>query len=250
MGFARTAQRICRHVRALECFVPRPRRFPVLPNLRALSRLGLIAVLPFLLYLQSSGQDSKVEPLGALTDSAVPDSIRQTLAAKGSRIQPDSSSAVEIWFRKEVPAQAKGSSTDAIYDRLAESTLVGILHFPQAAQDYRGQSIAAGFYTLRYALMPNDGNHLGVAASRDFLLLVPISTDPGPEKTLKFQDLVALSRQAAGTRHPAPLSLVQAESKPALSKNEEGNTAFTTTVHLSSGEEMPLALIVKGTAPQ
>ena len=212
--------------------------------------LASIALLHSLLCLQSAGQDSKVESLGALTDSTVPDAIRQILALKGSRIQPDSNTVVDIWFRKEVPAQAKGSSTDAIYDRLAESTLLGVVHFPQAAQDYRGQSIAPGFYTLRYALMPNDGNHLGVAPSRDFLLLVPVSADPGPEKMLKFQDLVGLSRQAASTKHPAPLSLVSAESKPPLSKNEDGNIVFTTTVHLSSGEEMPLALIVKGTAPQ
>ncbi len=201
----------------------------------------------------STAQTGKVETLGALDDPAVPAMIRSVLAAKGYRILLDANSpAVELWYRKEVPAQPKPASADAVYDRIAESTLLGVLRFVQAWQDYRGQSVPAGFYTLRYALMPNDGNHLGVAPSRDFLLLIPANADPGPEKTLKFEDLIALSRQASGTRHPAPLSLVQAEggAGPALSRDDEGDIIFSTAIHLASGGEMPLALVVKGTAPQ
>jgi hypothetical protein len=202
----------------------------------------------------ASAQSGKVEtPGSALNDPAVPETIRQSLAPKSYRILPDlNSPVIEIWYRKEVPAQPKNTSADAIYDRLAESTLLGVIHSSKPLQDYRDQTVPAGFYTLRYALIPNDGNHLGVAPSRDFLLLIPASTDPGPDKMLKFQELVALSRQASGTKHPAPLSLVQAESgaTPSISKNDEGHVIFTTQVHLSSGEEMPIALVVKGTAPQ
>jgi len=98
--------------------------------------------------------------------------------------------------------------------------------------------------------MPNDGNHLGVAPSRDFLLLIPVAMDPGAEKTLKFRELVALSRKASGTRQPAPLNLVQTESSGELTKDEQGRVIFTTSVPLSSGEAMTISLVVKGTAPQ
>jgi hypothetical protein len=215
---------------------------------------GVCAAI-LLVALSCAAQSGKVEVpgAGALSDAAVPETIRQVLAPKGYRILPDvNRSVIEIWYRKEVPAQPKNASAEAVYDRLAESTLLGVIHFTKASQDYRGQTVPAGFYTLRYALMPNDGNHLEVAPSRDFLLLIPANADPGPEKTLKYQELVALSRQATDTKHPAPLSLVQAEagSMPNPSKDEEGHVIFTTLVHLSSGEEMALALIVKGTAPQ
>ena len=213
---------------------------------------GILAAI-LLISSYGTAQAGKAETPGALNDPAVPEAIRQALAPRGYRILPDiTSPAIEIWYRKEVPAQPKNASADAIYDRLAESTLLGVIHFSKPAQDYRDQTVPAGFYTLRYALMPNDGNHLGVAPSRDFLLLIPASADPGPDKMLKFQELVALSRQASGTKHPAPLSLVQAEggATPATSKDDEGHVIFTTQVHLSSGEEMPLALVVKGTAPQ
>jgi hypothetical protein len=188
-----------------------------------------------------------------LTDSAVPEAIRQQLAPKGYRITLDEPTpSVEIWYRKEAPVQAKSASAAAVYDRLAASALIGVLHFLRPSSDYRGQSIPAGFYTLRSELMPDDGNHLGVAPSRDFLLLVPPSADPGPETTPNFLEVVALSRQASGTKHPAPLSLVPAEGggAPAVTKDDEGHFIFTSTVHLSSGEDVPIALVVKGTAPQ
>ena len=226
-------------------------RSPVQACVRAPKRGIVVALL--LISSYGTAQVSKVEAPGALNDPVVPEAIRQALTSKGYRILPDiNSPAIQIWYCKEVPAQPKNATADAIYDRLAESTLLGVIHFSKPAQDYRDQTVPAGFYTLRYALMPNDGNHLGVAPSRDFLLLIPASADPGPDKMLKFQELVALSRQASGTKHPAPLSLVQAEggATPATSKDDEGHVIFTTQVHLSSGEEMPLALVVKGTAPQ
>ncbi len=203
--------------------------------------------------LTSHAQTGKVETMGSLSDPIVPQPIRQALAAQGYRIVLDDSSPVaEVWFRKSIPPQPKNAGSDAVYDRLPESSFIGVLHFTRDSNDYRGQSVPAGFYTLRYALMPNDGDHLGVAPSRDFLLLVPASVDPGPEAAPKASELFSLSRQASRTRHPAPLSLVPAEGRApsGISKDDEGHSIFTTTLHLASGEEMPLALVVKGTAPQ
>jgi len=216
------------------------------------------SVAPLLLFLilvpaPSLAQAGKVETLGPLTESSVPEQIRQALSPKGYRVTSDNATpAVEIWFRKEVPAQPKTGSADAVYERLAPWAIVGVLHFTKGSTDFRGQSIAAGFYTLRAALMPDDGNHLGVAPSRDFLLLVPPAADPGPDTTPKFLDLVALSRQASGTKHPAPMSLVPAEGgvAPSVTKDDEGHIIFIAPIRLSSGEDIPLALIVKGTASQ
>ena len=216
-------------------------------------RTTLALMLLIAAALPSVAQTGKIETLGPLGDPAVPESIRQALAANGYRIAlAETGAATEIWFRKEIPAQPKNPAADAVYDRIPESTLVGLVHFSRSFNDYRGQSVPAGFYTLRYALMPNDGNHLGVAPSRDFLLLIPASADPGPQTMPKFQELVALSRQAAGTKHPAPMSLVPAEGLgvPAISRNDESNSVFSCAVRLASGEEMPLAMVVKGTAPQ
>lgn len=112
--------------------------------------------------------------------------------------------------------------------------------------------VPTGFYTLRYALMPNDGNHLGTAPSRDFLLMIPSGADPGADQAFSFQEVVALSQQASGTEHPAPLSLVPAQggAAPAFHKDDQGHYIFSVGIKFASGEEIPLAIVVKGTAPQ
>jgi hypothetical protein len=138
------------------------------------------------------------------------------------------------------------------YPQLADSTLVGVIHFSQAAADFRGHRIPAGFYTLRYELMPN-GNHLGATPNRDFLLVVPAASDGDPGATFKFQELATMSARTTGTKHPSPLRLVQADaepSTPAVSKDDQDHWTFSGGMRLSSGEELPFALVVKGTAQQ
>jgi hypothetical protein len=100
--------------------------------------------------------------------------------------------------------------------------------------------------------MPNDGNHLGVAPNRDFLLLVPADSDVDPGKAYKFEELVNLSRSATTTHHPAPLSLAQADHGVAAAfvKDDEDHWIFSVGVKLASGDELPIALVIKGTAPQ
>jgi hypothetical protein len=208
----------------------------------------------FLLSLLCAAQTGKVESIGPLTDSSVPGAVRQTLDAKGYRLTLDEPEpACELWIRKSVPALPKKDIEGLAYPQLAESTLVGVIRFSQPAADFRGQRIRAGFYTLRYELIPNDGNHLGVAPNRDFLLLVPAASDSDPKAKFKFEELVALSREATGTKHPGPLSLAQADgmvTAAAVSKDDQDHWIFSVPVKLASGDEIPIALVVRGRAQQ
>jgi hypothetical protein len=221
--------------------------------LRRITRVFSFSLLIVCGTLSAAQQTGKVEALGALTDTAVPEGVRQVLEAKGYRVLLDGTSvAAELWLRKDMPAQPKKETADVLYDRIAESTMVGVVRWPQASTDYRGQPVAAGFYTLRYELIPNDGNHLGVAPSRDFLLMIPASTDPDPGKAFKVQEVIALSRQSTGTKHPAPLSMLQPEggTAPAVTKDDQDHYIFSAGIKLASGEDMPFALVLKGTAQQ
>ena len=213
------------------------------------------AIIPLLLLSSVClAQNGKVETLGPLTDGDVPQKIRQAMEPKGYRLLLDDGTPIcELWLRRSIPAQPKGDTPDILYSNFPESILVGVLHFAKSGNDYRGQAIAAGFYTLRYELIPTDGNHLGAAPNRDFLLLVPAASDADPSAAFKYQELVALSRAAAKTKHPAPLSLIQPEvrgSAPAISKDDQDHWIFSAGMKLQSGEELPFALVVKGTAPQ
>lgn len=221
-------------------------------KLRSAKALKPTIGLVLLLSLVCDAQNSRVESTEALTDGAVPEAVRQSLETKGYRLTlDDSKPACELWLRKRVPVQAK-KDADVSYPQLAESTLVGVVHFPQTAADFRGQQVPAGFYTLRYALIPDDGNHLGVSPNRDFVLLIPAHSDPDPNATFKFQELVAMSAKTAGTGHPSPLSLPPAD-KPSVGtveKDDQDHWIFSAALRLASGEELPFALIVKGTAQQ
>ncbi len=222
--------------------------------MRKIATPSMVLSFIFVFSLVCTAQNGKVETVGPLTDSAVPEGVRQVLDSKGYRLTLDSGApACELWVRKSVPAQTKKDVEGITYPQLAESVLVGVVHFPQAAADFRGQKVPAGFYTLRYALMPNDGNHLGAAPNRDFLLLIPAASDANPDATFKFQELMNLSESATGTKHPAPLSLVPADSlvtAPSVSKDDQDHWIFSASMKLSSGEELPFALVVKGTAQQ
>ena len=79
--------------------------------------------------------------------------------------------------------------------------MVGLVRFPENGSDYREQHIPAGVYTLRYGLHPEDGDHMGVAPARDFVLLTPAAADPEATKNYGFDDLVDLSYNV-GNSHP------------------------------------------------
>jgi hypothetical protein len=156
-----------------------------------------------------SAQTGKVDSIGP-APSGVPEAVRKVLEDKGYALKQDDGTPIcDLWLRKDVPSQAKKDSQDVLYTQLAESTLVAAISFPRQTTDFRGQAIKPGAYTLRYELIPNDGNHLGVSPNRDFLLLVPADADPDPSAVFNFQELVNLSRKATGTRHPGPLSMTQ-----------------------------------------
>jgi hypothetical protein len=229
------------------------RRIKPAPSLEEYVRKSLATCIVFLsVVAANAAPGGKIETLGGFTDSSVSEAVKKAIDSKGYRIILDDDSVLcEIWLRKNVPEQAKKDTSGALYSQLAESTLVGVISFSQATTDYRGQAIKVGTYTLRYELMPNDGNHLGVAPNRDFLLLVPAASDADPDAAFKFDELLNLSRKATGTRHPGPLSLVQGEAAaPAVSKDDEDHWIFSAGVKLASGGELPFALVVKGTAPQ
>jgi hypothetical protein len=209
--------------------------------------------LVLLLSLLSFAQGGRVESTGPLIDTEVPEQVRHSLQENGYRLSlDDPKPACELWLRKSVPAQAKKDAEGVSYPQLAESTLVGVVHFPQATSDFRGQQVPAGFYTLRYALIPDDGNHLGVSPNRDFLLLIPAPSDSDPSTAFKFQELITMSAKTVGAKHPSALSLPPADkpSTGTVARDDQDHWIFSAALKLTSGEEIPFALIVKGTAQQ
>jgi hypothetical protein len=184
----------------------------------------------------------KVESVGELKEATVAEAVRGALEPKGVRvINEDGKAVCEVWFGKEIPA-IKNDVPGASFGQVPEGAFVGVINFPSGASDFRGQGVKAGFYTLRFALSLQDGNHLGVSPARDFFLLCPVGEDKDPSAQLKTEDLLKLSRSASGTGHPTVWFVGQATSDkdlPKVVKDDQEHVILETKISTKSG---PLAI--------
>lgn len=211
--------------------------------------LLLTAILLTLSVSIAAAQAGKVEAIGPLNVSGVSDSVKQAIADKGLRVTLDDGWSADFWFARSL-ATASNSATGALYPQLGNGEFVGVETFPKGTSDFRGQSIAAGTYTLRYQYIPQDANHMGVSRNPDFLLAIPIASDTNPADNLALKRLVALSSKASGTAHPAVFALAPAGSPATVTKDDQGMLVFTAETASPSGKAEKIGIVVKGQATQ
>jgi hypothetical protein len=190
----------------------------------------------------------KLETIGALADAKVAEAVRGVLSDKGLKIvaTKDGKTVCEIWLRKEVPVTG-GSVDGATFGQIPESALIGVINFPANTSDFRGQGIKAGFYTLRFGLSLQDGNHLGVSPARDFFILGNVAEDTDP-KDLPAAEAIKLSRNASGAGHPSPWALTYPTSEkdlPRIVVNEHEHAILEVALKTKSGV-LAIGLIVVG----
>jgi hypothetical protein len=216
--------------------------------IRSLVVLLMIALSPAA--FANKFDNYKVDSISALTDTKVPEAVRKALDSKGLRLTDDKGKPIcEIWFAKSVPT-ATAEVSGAHFGQIAEGALVGVINFISDAIDFRGQGLKPGFYTLRYGLILQDGNHLGVSEARDFLLASPAAEDKDAAAQLKTEDMFKVSRIATGTGHPSVWSMVPVSSNeglPKVVKNDREHVILETKIPIKSGE-LAIGLIVVGKA--
>jgi hypothetical protein len=187
----------------------------------------------------------KSEPAGPPPSDLAP-AIVQALQAQGTRILNASGAPFcEVWFRTAAPTAPKSTEADVTLPTIPTGALMGAIRFPGPGADRRGQSIKPGVYTLRYALQPVSGDHIGVSPQRDFLVLVPAATDQNLNATPAFDDLMNMSRKASGTPHPAVLSIWSSTAEKFPSFGKEGERDWVLNLKIG---DLPLAIILAGKA--
>jgi hypothetical protein len=205
--------------------------------------IGRFAVFALAAAAVALAQDYKVEPLNS-PPQGLPAAYGSVIASQGYRVVGPKGPWCEIWFRKAIPTTGAKSSDAAIVFPIAQGTLLGILRFPSAGEDRRGQPIKAGVYTMRYSNYPVDGAHQGVAPQRDFALLTPIANDADPAATPAFEALVTQSK-TTGTAHAAVFSLEPPSGSNFPSINKEGEHDYALS---AKAGDLPIAIIVAGRA--
>ncbi len=192
---------------------------------------------------------AQVQRIGGLSVAGASGELNQAVEDKGYRVTLEDGWTAEFWFAKQLTTAPKDVS-GALYPELANAEFVGVVNFPKGMSDFRGQAIPAGAYTLRYQLLPQDGNHMGVSPNPDFLLAIPIASDPDPEQHYLYKKLVALSAKTIGANHPAVIALDSAGEPGSIVKNAQNLTVLTVALTTSSGATEKLGIVVKGAAAQ
>jgi hypothetical protein len=198
------------------------------------------------------GQQYKADRGGPPPPELAP-GIAQALNRTGFQINDNGIRYCEIWLRTNVPSGARSTEPNATLDanqanvtltNIPMGTLLGVIRFDADGSDRRGQTMKPGVYTLRYGIMPLNDAHQGAAPQRDFLLLIPADDDRDLNAMPDFDRLVALSRKASLTAHPAVLSVRKAASdSPGFS--QQGDTDWVLEAQVG---DTPIAIIVAGTA--
>lgn len=168
--------------------------------------------------------------------------IASLLQASGVKVVVGGAT-LDIWWAQSIGGDGPG------WSGVESGTLVGAVRVTGPFKEIRGKVVTPGVYTLRYGLQPQNGDHLGISTYRDFLLLSPASADQDP-KVLGFDGVVALSKQAIGTSHPASLSIDPPEDAPGavLSgyKNDSGHDGVVFEVARKPSGTIKFGLIVSG----
>ena len=153
----------------------------------------------------------KAEPAGPPPSDVSP-SISAALQKDGTKITNNGKAYCEIWFRTTAPSGAKNSGEEAVtLPTIPQGSLLAVIRFDGQGADRRGQTIKPGVYTLRYSLMPVNGDHQGAAPQRDFMLMTPAADDKDLSAAPDFNTLVNWSKKSSGTPHPAVMSIWKAD---------------------------------------
>ena len=216
--------------------------------------LPVVFVLILLCYadVPASAQSYKAVTVTLAAPQELSAAVREILSGDALQVTGPNGLLCEVWVRKALPTAATPTQDKEIaFGQIAEGTLLGVIRFPSGAVDYRGTGIKPGVYTLRYALIPEDGNHLGAAPpQRDFLLLGPTASDTSPATVTRDQAL-DLSRAVTGMRHPTVWSLSPstAGALPAMTHQDDPDCwMLNFPLTFDGGKTVPAALVVHGHA--
>lgn len=136
---------------------------------------------------------------------------------------------IEFWWAQGLALEAQGPPE---WRQVPAGALVGAMRLADPMPDIRGYTIAPGVYTLRFALQPQDGDHMGVSPYREFLIVAPASEDRTADP-LGFDAAVDLGKKTQNRSHPAVLSIDPPSSNAApatVVRTEDGHAAVIAAV--------------------
>jgi len=176
------------------------------------SGLLVLALLP---HVGAQGTKYSIKTEESPVPKDIGEPIQKVLGPQSVQLlDPAGKTVCEVWFRKEVPADATAEQikNGLTYREVKQSEVVGVIRFDQEWRDYRKQKVKAGTYTLRLGYQPMDGDHTGSSDFQDFLVILDAAKDTKTE-LMDPKHMVETSAKSIGTGHPAVFMLFP-NSKP------------------------------------
>lgn len=183
-----------------------------------LRNLLLVASVAGLLPLSAA---SFTVEAGPPPDAAIPEETRAAVAPEAVTVKSGDTAVAHFWMRASAFEGAASGGFGVRYETIPEGAFLGVVNFPEKGSDFREQSIPAGVYTMRFGLHPENGDHMGVAPSRDFAVLSPVDKDLKIAKNYEFEAMMDMTAEV-GNPHPtvARLELPEGGEAPHLWEND------------------------------
>ena len=148
--------------------------------------------------------------------------VRKLLDSKAMNVTDEKGKLLcTVWAVKTLDSKATADQAKAglKYTQIEETSIVGAVQFADTWADYRKQKVKPGVYTLRLAVQPMDGDHMGTAPYNEFALLCPADQDKQPG-VLEVEKLHQLSSKTTTRKHPSMMLLFPNRMPPDAPKVE------------------------------
>jgi hypothetical protein len=210
---------------------------------RVLFSLGMLSAV----VATAGAQSLRVSPHSLPVPPEVGAPVAAVLAADGLRAEIGQTT-VEFWWVKALATGTGHPSSTGGWRQVPEGALVGVLRTSSTLRDIRGKVVKAGVYTLRFAVQPANGDHLGVSPFREFLLVSPAATDQSEAPT-GHEGAVNLARQSIGSAHPGVLAIdppVAEGPAGTLRANDAGHEGVIVEIPVRGGASLRFGMTLVG----
>ena len=156
----------------------------------------------------ASAADFSVKTGNQPPPTQIAEPIRATLSSKPIQLLEGDKPILQIWFRQDVTLKSKPSSPSSSLQSLGEALLIGVVSVEGSGlKDYKDNDLPKGVFTARFALQPQDGDHLGTAEFNTFVVLIAPDNDKALDAFTKFTPMVKASGKLTSSGHPVVFSL-------------------------------------------
>lgn len=168
----------------------------------------------------SAEADLTLKVVEKAAPEGVSDAIKAELQGTAIQLLDGDKPVYEFWLAKSIKLEKAPDAKDALA-ALAPITLLGVAQVEGDERDYRDDEIYTDVYTMRLAIQPSDGNHLGTSEFPYFAILIPAAKDTSVSGYDDADAMVDVGKEDTAAEHPIIMSLRPSDAEGPYPKLRE-----------------------------